>query len=348
MRRYKGHIEKHGTGWRVFATVRDNAGKTRRVSKVVRGTRAQAEETLRRLLETDGIDTLSKFGQVLDSYLAHCEARVANDEMSESTLRGYRSNIDVHIRPKLGGKKCADMTSATLNRFLDSLDTNRPAVFRTLRIVCKWAYKNGYFESDLTGRMDAVPSPPPKVTEDDVYTYEEVLQLVKADMPPQLRIAVVLSVSCALRRGEIAALDWGDYRNGEVTVRKTYGRSKPKTDSSAAVLAVPKFAQTILDKHRKADDVPMISWDDGTRLHPDTITHLWEGLWKRPMPVKRIPFKNLRHTSLTFVYQSTGDILAASKRGRHSNVTITDKFYVRSAKEADRRAADSIDRRLGS
>jgi len=89
-------------------------------------------------------------------------------------------------------------------------------------------------------------------------------------------------------------------------------------------------------------------------MEPNHVTEAWRRLWydwahrlRGDAPtVRYIPFKNLRHTSLSMVYEATGDIKAASKRGRHASVYITERFYVRASDEVDRRCADALDAAL--
>lgn len=62
-----------------------------------------------------------------------------------------------------------------------------------------------------------------------------------------------------------------------------------------------------------------------------------------PEGVKRIPLKNLRHTSLTMAIESGVDLLAVSRRAGHSNVSITSAYYVRPHESVDAAAADAMD-----
>lgn len=100
----RGHIRPHGDGkWRIYAYAgRDGVtGKTRQVTKVIRGSRKEAERALTKLLaEVDGgVGAASgdtSFGQVLDAWLAHKALSV-----EATTLDTYRASagyVTGHLR----------------------------------------------------------------------------------------------------------------------------------------------------------------------------------------------------------------------------------------------------------
>lgn len=92
----RGHIRPHGEGkWRLYADGGTDqvTGRRRQVTKVVVGTRKQAEKELTRLLgQVDGGahsgDGTRTFGQVLDAYLAHKALSV-----EPTTLDTYRQSL---------------------------------------------------------------------------------------------------------------------------------------------------------------------------------------------------------------------------------------------------------------
>lgn len=344
MRRLKGSIQKHGKRWRVFATLHDAEGNPRRVSRVVDGTRADAERELARMLGTDWTHDAT-VADLLDAYLSHAGARVGAGEMAQSTYDGYVSKIERSIRPGLGWVSCPELTSARVNTFMDGLKRDRSGVWRVLRLVIRWGIRNGYVASDALSRVDGVKSPPPRVRREDVYSPDECAELLGMEMPDNVRTAVVLALSCGLRRGEICGLAWGDYDGECLAIRRAWGKDRPKTESSDADLIVPQWARDHLDPLRGEDSEPIVG------LEPDSLTRAWRRLWfddsgrlRDDAPaLKYVPLKNLRHTSLSLVYEATGDIKAASRRGRHSSTAITERFYVRPGRTTDQRSADAMD-----
>lgn len=346
MRRLKGSIVKVGKDrWRLFATVRDLEGNPHRLTQTVSGTRADAERILATMTGDDAAHPSATVGQMLDGYLLHAEARERAGEMAGSTLHGYRAKVERWIRPELGRLRCIDLTSSRINAFLDGLECDRSGVWRVLRLVVRWGIRNGYMASDALSRVEPVKSPPPKVRREDIYTAQECAALLSHPMEGKVKTAVVLALSCGLRRGEICGLTWDDYDGETVEIRRAWGKDRPKTEASESALIVPTWARDYLDRRRGGGSDPIVG------LEPDSLTRAWHRLWfhdsGRPMPdappVKYIPLKNLRHTSLSLVYESTRDIKAASRRGRHSSVSITERFYVRPGRSTDQLSADALD-----
>lgn len=344
MRRLKGSIQKHGKRWRVFATLHDAEGNPRRVSRVVDGTRADAERELARMLGADWTHDAT-VADLLDAYLSHAGARVGAGEMAQSTYDGYVSKIERSIRPGLGWVPCPELTSARVNTFMDGLKRDRSGVWRVLRLVIRWGIRNGYVASDALSRAQPVKSPPPKVRKEEIYDAAECEALLNMEMPAKLKTAVVLALSCGLRRGEICGLVWGDLDGEYLAIRRAWGKDRPKSEASDDDLLVPQWALDYLEPLRGDDSEPIVG------LEPDSLTRLWRRQWfddkgrlKPSAPaLKYIPLKNLRHTSLSLVYELTEDIKAASRRGRHSSVTITERFYVRPGRATDQRVADALD-----
>jgi hypothetical protein len=90
---------------RVALGLDPKTGRYRQKSLTVRGTRAEAERALRRLLEEveagtheDKVQGSVTFGELLDEWLAF---KVSADR-SPTTIARYRASIELHLRPSLG------------------------------------------------------------------------------------------------------------------------------------------------------------------------------------------------------------------------------------------------------
>ena len=348
MRRLRGSIQKLGRDrWRVFATVHDDAGKARRVSKTVDGSRGDAERVLESMLDFDGMRSDRRFSEVVDAYLDAAQARVDAGTMAASTLDGYRRKLTRSILPGLGRRMVSEVTPGVVERFMASQGRDRPGTWRVLRVVLNWAHRNRYMADRVSDHVAPVRQETGVVRPEDVYTADEVASVLDHPMDGDLKTAVVIALSCGLRRGEICGLVWEDYDGRTIHVRRAWGKDTPKTPGSAAVLAVPAWARDWLDPLRGEGSIVGMS--------PNQLTEAWRRLWftwshePRPdaPPVRYIPFKNLRHTSLSMVYNETGDIKATSKRGRHASTYITERFYVRPSEAVDEKCADALDRAMG-
>ena len=355
MRRLRGSIQRLGPDrWRVFATIHDEEGTPHRPSRTVQGTRADAERVLESMLESDGARADRRFSEVVEAYLAHARARVETGRMAESTLRGYEAKLERSIVPALGRLMASQVTSARVQSFLDSLRSDAPGTFRVLRVVLNWAYRNRYVPERVMDHVEPVRQKTGAVPSDGVYTPDEVMALLDCPMPVGVKTAVVLALSCGLRRGEICALTWNDYDGRCISITRAWGKDAPKTPGSAARLIVPKWAREMLDPLR-GEGCMVVGERSGEGMEPDRLTRQWRRLWfddrgrlrDDAPPVRYLPLKNLRHTSLSMVYEATGDIKAASKRGRPASVYVTERFYVRASDAVDERCADALDEVMG-
>ena len=104
----RGTKRKRSEGvWELRAYVgRDPVtGNPKQVSKTFRGSAREADEALRDLIEqqvpgrSDGAG--ATLGQLLDAWLSECERM----DLSPTTLRVYRTQIEHTIRPALGSIK---------------------------------------------------------------------------------------------------------------------------------------------------------------------------------------------------------------------------------------------------
>lgn len=340
MRRAQGSIQKKGKGWRVFATVHDENGCPRRVSKVVRGSRKDAENALALMLRSDYQPSPKTVGEICDLYLADLRSRVEHGTLEPSTLRGYVGHIENHIRPSLGDTDASTLRPFAIKAMLDSMRSNAHAVFKTMRQMMRWAVRMGLVAENP---MDAVPSPrpnPPSVGKDDVYSPAEASEILHLPKPPALEIAVALALGCGLRRGEICGLDWEDYDGAHVSVSRAYGKARPKTRNGIRVLGLPRFATDVLDSHESVG--AMLTTSKG-RLHPDTLSDMWRRFLDGNPQVRRLPFKNLRHTSLSLMHATGSDLLTLSRVAGHASVSTTDRFYARVGQEMLDEAAARLD-----
>src|SRR5260370_23220885 len=100
-----------------------------------------------------------RFNDVVESFLRHCEARVAaGDGLRGRTLRAWRRTLKSSIQPKFGRYKLRDVTAREVQGWLDSLalDEIRPRKrsalmdrLTPLRAIFRYAEKNGLCRNPL-------------------------------------------------------------------------------------------------------------------------------------------------------------------------------------------------------
>ena len=190
---------------------------------------------------------------------------------------------------------------------------------------------------------------PPKVERAPMRTYDmaQTAELIAAMRENRFLIPVVLAVLCGLRRGEIAALRWGqvDLAAGQLAVIQSAEQTRagvrykePKSGRTRTVALSAtvieelrayriKQAQELLRLGLRATDETFVcTREDGRPLQPDTFTQDWDRkLSKTTLP--RIRFHDLRHAHATHLLSSGVHPKVASERLGHSKVGITLDLY---------------------
>ena len=130
---FSGHVRKRaykkdGRSWSRFiatAEIRDDAGeRTRSTRSFERERDAKAWLAEQRARHDAGL-VISAGGvtvsHLLDRWLAHIE-QLGREPV---TLRGYRKNIEYHLRPRLGSIALERLTPLHVQALIDELATNR-------------------------------------------------------------------------------------------------------------------------------------------------------------------------------------------------------------------------------
>lgn len=364
-----GSVREMAPGvWRVRLELpRGSDGKRRTLSKNVRGSRREAELQLARFILQSGrggsvLRNLTVYEFMLEAWLP-----MKSGDVRARTIHGYRQLIENHIQAHFADVHLRDVIAYVIKERLGRIEAPgaRHKVHGLLRQGLRFAVEEGLLEVDP---MPSVPVPrlPRKSAQAetmDVYTLQEVRLLLDYFRGDPIEAAVLLAVSCGLRRSEVCALDWTDVKlpvggTGEVRIRRSYhgtqGFAEPKSRRSARVVSIPTFATARLLEIRGPAIIlgPVLVAERGGRMSPTSLTGRWrlmmgeragsDGAPRYESPVRYLPLKNLRHTHATLTLAAGAAVVDVSRRLGHSSVTVTDQFYLRPGRDADERAADAF------
>ncbi|NLE21342.1 MAG: tyrosine-type recombinase/integrase, partial [Actinobacteria bacterium] len=112
----------------------------------------------------------------------------------------------------------------------------------------------------------------------------------------------------------------------------------PKSVTSARSVALPAWAVTCLKPLRGLG--PLVT-EDGEPMRPWRISWLYERR-VREAELRRVQFKNLRHSHACLLLDAGVDLYTVSRRLGHSTVAVTESHYVRPSERADRAAAEAL------
>jgi integrase len=210
---------------------------------------------------------------------------------------------------------------------------------------------------------------PPKVERKEAkYLDEEqtvtLLHLLDNE-PHQNQVMIRLFLLSGVRRGELCGLEWKDidFKNNMITVCRTSQylpdmgifTKGTKTDSSVRTIKLPDQAFELLKEHRKwqrkkriamgdrwVDSDRIFAQDDGTPVHPDSITGWFHDFISRT-DLPQISIHSLRHTNITLLLAAGIPLKTVSYRAGHAQTSTTANIYSHAIRTADEKAAEVLE-----
>ena len=271
--------------------------------------------------------------------------------LKERTYQKYKSQVDLHIIPKIGDRDMTDLSAVGLQEFVVSLSgkglsaNSVNGVITVLKSSLKRAEMLNLVEKQYTACIQR-----PKNREKQVECFSKTEQrkievYIFEKNKPKL-LGIILCLYTGLRIGELMALEWSDidlqkgiikiskschdiWKNGEyVKVIDT-----PKTQSSERIIPLPKQLIAYLkDWKKQAAGNYVIS---GERRHGAPVRS-YQKTFERVLKHLDIPhkgFHSLRHTFATRALECGMDVKTLSELLGHKNPTITLKRYAHSMLE---------------
>jgi integrase len=369
----RGTILKRGSTWRVsFRAGTDPVtGEAVRVSETVRGTKADAEQRLTKLLrehDVTGIvpdrnETVASFAK---TWLDHVSHRV-----KPITLKRYRELLLVHVVPVIGRARMSEVRPADVQHVVDRvLDARSPRTavntYRVLSEMLGEAVRWGVVASNPATAIQPTRAPRPKLHIPDQETCAAILERVRGR---QVEGPVVLATGTGMRLGEILGAQWHNvdlerrvlrvastlsYIEGEFTF------TAPKTSRARRSVDLPEFVAAFLKRHHREQDQRRkwlhrdlwhdydVVFDDGIGqpLSPWTVSADFRRVVAE-LGLPRTRFHDLRHAHATQLLAAGVHVKAVSERLGHSSTSFTMDTYAASIPSMGRTAADAADQLFG-
>lgn len=346
-------------------------GRYRQKSVTVRGSRADAQRALRRLLEEvetgqhhalEGGSRL--FGDLLDEWLGHKAA-----DCSPTTTARYRSVIEWQLKPTLGSVPLDRLETKLFDDLYRSLaDELEPASIRKAHVVARAALDRAVRWGWIR-RNPAAASEPPVVHTHHVRPPdpEDVRRLIRAAERDDPLFAVFLRVAAATgaRRGELCVLRWSDVDldGARMTIERSVivvdggVREAPTKTHNRRVIALDPGTLECLRQHlgnqrelamycesRLADDAFVFSRRPGGThpLRPDNCTSSFDRL-RRTTGLSGFSLKDAtRHLAATRLVAAGVDVRTVAGRLGHSRASTTLDVYSHWLPGRDREAASVL------
>ncbi len=258
-------------------------------------------------------------------------SRYARDRLRPTTIRGYQTNIDRHVLPVLGDIDISDLTPEDLDTLSDALRDkglcNRSAVYAhaTLRKALNYAVKRRYIPANPYDWFDL-----PRIEDYhyQVLNAEQIHRLLshtKGTDP--LKLAVRLSLSYGLRRGEILGLiPEKDLDLCDCTIHIQRSRTIEEGREILTPCKTRHSNRRILILKSDALDLSTILHGYAVPLTPTQLDKRFRDLLDR----ERLPpirFHDLRHSYATLMLQRGVNPKIVSTVLGHSCIAITLNIY---------------------
>jgi len=256
-------------------------------------------------------------------------------EIKESTIRDYRSAMNLYILPKFGNRPIREISYLDVEEFKGELKTSAKRINNILvpmRSVFKMAFKSGVVEDNIMLKVDNLRSDPPLINPLSPDEVRKVLESVH----PHYKGVFTTAFFTGMRFGEMAALKKNsvDLERGTVRIWETlvYGvEGRPKTKkSNREIDLLPPVIDALRWQIRKMDGKSQYVFLDrsGKPLTPDHVRNV---IWKPALKKAEIEYRPLiqtRHTFATMMIDAGEDIGWVQRMLGHSSLQmIYTKYY---------------------
>jgi integrase len=359
---------------RVYVGKDPLTGKPRQISKTVHGGARDADAAIRDLIDkqapsrTDGLGVT--IGQLLDKWLEESERL----DLSPTTLRTYRSQINKTIRPRLGTVQLTRLTAKHLDDLYGTMKAqgSSPKTIRNYHAILSSALHQAVRWGWVRANVADLAKPPTvsqrRVQAPTVAVVRAVIQNA-AERDPRLAAMLMLGALTGMRRGELCALRWTDLDLAQgqievarsvVVVKKGVAEKSTKTDRSRTVALDPVGVE-LLTQHRArveewaeqaqaelpADAFVFSPEMDGSiPYRPDTVTSFFIRV-RDAVGAPTVRLHDLRHFTATQLIAANMDIRTVAGRLGHSDPSMTLRVYSHVLEERDRAAAAIMGQVLG-
>lgn len=376
--RGEGTITQRADGrWMARMDAGYNGEGTRQRKAVYGATKREVVDKLRELIREREQGTLAAgrtptVGQFLEQWLTAVEPSVRY-----ATLERYSGLCRTHLIPGLGRTRLDRLTPADVEAFCArklSEGLSQRSVHH-LRAVLRTALNRALRWGMVTRNVAALAEPirvesrPYQVL--DPQQARAFLDAVRGD---RLEALYTVALALGLRQGEALGLRWQDVdlERGRLTVAYALQRQKtdpgepakpvlvePKTERSRRTLALPATVLSALREHRSRQLQERLiagsAWEEygfifttttGRPLLNTYLLRLFHAHLERA-GLPRMRFHELRHSAASLLIAQGVPLKTVSTVLGHSTITLTSDVYGHLFQDAQREAANAMDRALG-
>lgn len=264
----------------------------------------------------------------------------AGSPYKPSVIRGYRTNLTLHVLPDLGGVKLNRLRRRDVQLLADRLlsQGRDPSTVRNCFVPLRTIYRRAIDLGDVSvSPVSGVRLPAPEGTRDRIATPAQAAHLISV-----LRLddhALWGSAFYAgLRLGELRALRWSDVdlAKGLIRIERSMDQKgsiiPPKSKAGRRIVPVPKALRALLAAHRlQRVGEGYVFGSNLTQPFTPTAVHRRARLrWSKVealAPLADFGLHEARHTFASLMIAAGVNAKALTEYMGHSSITITFDRY---------------------
>lgn len=348
---------KHGS-WYFAAESRTADGRRRQVRRGGYPTQAAAQAALTAFAEAQNTGAWTDdHNQTVAEFLDDWLAKKISNGLRPTTARGYRQHIDAYITPVIGRLRLREVRPPHIDEVLTAVAQPRatgrtpgPATVRRVHATLRSAFASAKRQRSIPYNP-AVDVDLPKATRPTIRPWEadELGRFLDHAAGDPLGALYEVAAFTGLRRGELLGLRWQDVDldRSRLTVRqqivqvghathigpvKTPSGQDRVVDLDQATVGALLSHRLRQDQQRSllaeawTDSGHVFTKDDGTPLHPETVTKRFREL-SNQAGLRPVRLHDLRHGQASLMLAAGVPMAVVSKRLGHSSLSITSDTY---------------------
>ena len=300
---------------------------------------------------------------------------VIRTQVKASTFDSYRRILDLHVLPRIGEVPLAELSSRQITvMYVDLLERGRrnghaaglsPKSVHNVHIVVHKLLADAVDDELLvvnpSDRAKRPRSASASQREMGFWEPGELARFLATARSTPLAPLWHLAAMTGMRRGELLGLRWTDidFERARVAIRRNLvsvayrlEETTPK-NRQARVVDLDGETLEVLRTHRRvqarrlgrsdgqSQDSRVFCRDDGSPLHPDSVSQTFERLVKSA-DVPRIRLHDLRHTHATLALRAGVPTKIVSERLGHATPEFTMRQYQHAIPGMQAEAAEQI------